>query len=105
MEEVLRKLTDYYHSFLKALPRIALAILVVVIGVLIANWITKMFRKNIGRRSHDKLMTSFLAKAIKLVLMIVVILFALNTAGLSGVAAAILATAGASAVVIGFAFK
>ncbi|WP_018617113.1 mechanosensitive ion channel domain-containing protein [Segetibacter koreensis] len=50
-------------------------------------------------------MSGFLEKAIKLVLLIAVFLLALNIAGLSSIAAAIMATAGASALVIGFAFK
>lgn len=50
-------------------------------------------------------MSSFLAKAIKLVLIIAIFLLALNAAGLKNIAAAIMATAGASAIVLGFAFK
>ena len=50
-------------------------------------------------------MSGFLAKAIKLVLIVAIFLLALNAAGLSGIAGAIMATFGASAVVIGFAFK
>lgn len=50
-------------------------------------------------------MSTFLAKAIKVVLIVCLCLFALQTAGLSGIAGAIFATAGASAVVLGFAFK
>jgi len=50
-------------------------------------------------------MSTFLVKAIKVILIICLCLFALQTAGLSGIAGAILATAGASAVVLGFAFK
>ena len=50
-------------------------------------------------------MSAFLAKAVKLILIIFVFLFTLQVAGLSSIAGAILATAGASAVVLGFAFK
>lgn len=105
MNEILKRLEVYYHSFLKAVPRIALAILIVIIGILVASWLTSLFQKKIRNKSHDQLMSNFLAKAIRLVLIIGIILLALNTAGLSGIAAAIVATAGASAIVIGFAFK
>lgn len=87
------------------LPRIGLAILILVIGIIVANWITSIIKGRIRKKSHDPLMSNFLAKAIKLVLFIVIGLLTLNTAGLSGIAGAILATAGASAVVLGFAFK
>ena len=50
-------------------------------------------------------MSSFLAKTIKLVLIIIIFLLTLNIAGLDSISKAIFATAGASALLIGFAFK
>ncbi len=105
MNEILNKLEVYYHSFLASLPRVLLAIAIVVIGIIVAGWLTSLFQKQIRKKSHDQLMSNFLAKAIKLVLIVAIIMLALNTAGLSGIAAAIMATAGASAIVLGFAFK
>ncbi len=105
MNEILQKLTDYYHTFLRILPRIGLAILVLIIGIFIANWLTAIIRKKIRVKSQDPLMSGFLGKAIKLIFFIILFLLILNIAGLSGIAGALLATAGASAVVIGFAFK
>jgi small-conductance mechanosensitive channel len=105
MKEILTRLQVYYHSFLKSVPRLGIAILIVIIGVLVANWITNQFQKQVRIKSHDQLMSNFLAKAAKLVLIGAVIMLALHAAGLSGIAGAIMATAGASAIVIGFAFK
>lgn len=47
MNEIGQKLDDYYLQFLEALPRFALAILIFVVGILIANWITSIFRKKL----------------------------------------------------------
>lgn len=105
MNDILSKLNAYYHTLLKLLPRIGLAILVLIIGILVAGWITSFFGKRIASKSHDKLMVGFLSKALKLILIVIVFLLALSIAGLSGISAALLATAGASAVVLGFAFK
>lgn len=105
MNEIANRFNAYYHTFLKMLPRLGLAVLLLVIGVLIANWLTSLIKGRIKNQSHDALMSNFLAKAIKLVFFIVIGLLTLNVAGLSGIAGAILATAGASAVVLGFAFK
>ena len=105
MNEIAAKLDNYYIEFLKAIPRLALAVFILVIGIIIANWISSFFRRKIRQRSHDQLMSGFLAKAIKLVLIVCIFMLALNAAGLSGIAGAIMATAGASAVVLGFAFK
>jgi small-conductance mechanosensitive channel len=105
MDKVVSRLIVYYNAFLKAIPRIALAILILVIGIIIAGWITSVIRDRLHRRAHDPLMSGFLAKSIKLVLLVAIFLLALNIAGLSSIAAAIMATAGASALVLGFAFK
>ncbi len=105
MEAIINKLHVYYISFLKTIPRIGLALLILVLGILIVNWLTKLFNREINSQSKDPLMSGFLSKAVKIVLVIGICLLALHAAGLSGIAGAILATAGASAVVIGFAFK
>ncbi len=105
MNDILNKLNAYYHTFLRILPRLALAILILVVGILLANWISGLITKRIKRKSHDPLMSGFLGKAINLVLIIAICMLTLNVAGLSGIAGALLATAGASAVVLGFAFK
>jgi len=105
MKEIMTRLDTYYTELLKLLPRIALAIVILVIGILVANWISARLKKRIQSKAHDKLLGGFLAKSIKLVIIIVVFLVVLNIAGLSGISKAIFATAGASAVVIGFAFK
>jgi small conductance mechanosensitive channel len=105
MNEILSKLDSYYHSLLKMLPRIGLAIVVLVAGILLAGWITSLMRRKIDSKAHDKLMVGFLAKAIKLVLIIIIFLFALNLAGLNAISKALFAAAGASAILIGFAFK
>ena len=105
MKEILEKLNYYYVALLESIPRIGMAILILVIGILIANWLTSLARKQINARSEDKLMSSFLSKAVKLVLIIIVSLLTLNIAGFGKISAALLATFGASAVVLGFAFK
>lgn len=105
MNEIIKKLETYYTAFLKSIPRIGLAILILIIGILIANWLTSFFQKKLNKKSHDPLMSRFLSKAAKIILIVIIFLLALNAAGLSGIAAAITATAGASAVVLGFAFK
>ena len=105
MEHIIKRLEIYYYAFLKGIPRIGLGIIILIIGLLITGWLTSVIRSKLKSRSHDQLMSGFLAKALKLALSIIIFLLALQAAGLSGIAGAILATAGASAVVLGFAFK
>lgn len=105
MNVILQKLHAYYIQFLRVLPRLALAILVVVAGILLASWLANVMRRRLGARSHDPLMSNFLSKATKVALIITVLMLGLNLAGLSSIAGGLVATAGASVLVLGFAFK
>lgn len=105
MDKILQNINNYYNSFLAVLPRLALAILIFIIGIVIINIAAKYIKQKIKTKAEDPLMSGFLSTAIKIILTIVLFMFSLNIAGLSNIAAGILGIAGASAVVIGFAFK
>lgn len=98
-------LTAYYNDLIAAVPKIALGIAIVTIGFLFARFIGKFTTKQVRLRTEDPLMSKFLGNAMRTVLVIVFIMIALRAAGLGDISAGILATAGASAVVLGFAFK
>jgi small conductance mechanosensitive channel len=105
LQHLYHSLDKYWISFIEALPRLGLATIIVVGGIFMAEWISALFRRRVANKAHDPLMEHFLSKAIKIAIIILVCFLGLRAAGLSGIAGAILATAGASAVVVGFAFK
>lgn len=90
---------------IEQLPGIGIGVLIVVLGVLIANWLGRFASRRISAKTHDPLMSRFLGKAIKYVLIVFAIMIALRASGLGGIATAILTAAGASALIFGFAFK
>jgi len=96
---------NYVDSAVDQLPKIFLAIIIIILGNLIGSWIGKFARRKISARTEDPLMSRFLGQAIKYTLIICAIMLALRAAGLGGVAAGVLTAAGASALVLGFAFK
>lgn len=96
---------EFYNGFIAQLPGIGIGVLIVVLGILIAKWIGQFARRRISAKTHDPLMSRFLGQAIKNVLIIIAIIIALRAAGLGGIATAIFTAAGASALVLGFAFK
>lgn len=96
---------DFFTSLIDQLPQIGMGLLIIVLGVLIGSWIGNFARIRISRRTKDPLMSKFLGKSIKLLLIIISIMIGLRAAGLGGIATGILTAAGASAVVLGFAFK
>lgn len=104
-ETIVNSVENYYHNLLEILPRIALGILVVVLGVLLAQFVTNIYKKRILKRAEDPLMAKFLAQALKLVFIVIAVLLALQVAGLDGVATGVLTAAGGAAIVLGFAFQ
>lgn len=95
----------YWQELIDQVPNIVIAILIIAIGYLLANLISSLFRKAITRKSKDQLMINFLAKLVRLGLLLLIFMFALKVAGLEGIATGLLTAAGASAIVVGFAFR
>ncbi len=104
-ENLLASLQESYISFIKQIPGVVAAILIVAIGIFLSRKIASISRRAISSKMDDPIMLNFLTKAIKLVLSGLIIMYALQVAGLQGIATGILAAAGASAVIIGFAFR
>ena len=102
---VTESLTSFYNAFVEQLPGIGMGLLIVILGLLIGSWLGGFARKRLSKKTDDPLMSRFLGKAIKYTLIVVAIMLALKAAGLGGIAAGVMTAAGASAVVLGFAFK
>ncbi|QNJ98716.1 mechanosensitive ion channel family protein [Constantimarinum furrinae] len=104
-ETIINSVENYYDKFLGLLPRIALGIFIIVAGIIIAQLLTNFYRKRILKKATDPLMARFLAQAIKIVLILIAIMIALDVAGLRGIATGILTAAGGAAIILGFAFQ
>lgn len=102
---ITKSLISFYDRFIEQLPGIGMGLLIIILGLLIGSWLGGFARKRLVAKTNDPLMSRFLGKAIKYTLIVVAIMLALNAAGLGAVAAGILTAAGASAVVLGFAFR
>lgn len=98
-------LYDYYREAIAYLPRIAVAIVIVAVGYLVASWLTGLVRRRLAAHANDAIAAQFLTKVAKILLVLGVLLLALNAAGLAGIAAALLGALGASSLILGFAFK
>ncbi|MEP6844453.1 MAG: mechanosensitive ion channel family protein [Panacibacter sp.] len=102
---VLDSLTNYWNHFLSAMPRIGLAIIIFLIIFFVAVYIARLINKKLAGDNNDPLFVKFISKITKTVIIICGIILSLQTLGLSGVASGLLAGAGISAFVFGFAFK
>lgn len=104
-DDISVQLTTYYDDLIGFLPKFALGLIIFSLVWAIANWL-KIFSKNrLTKRMEDPLLANFLARIIKNTLLIIGFLLFLSIIGKAGIAASILAGAGVSAFVIGFALK
>jgi len=104
-EQITVALQGYYDRFVEVLPRLGLGLLIVILGFLIAGFIGRFATRRVKARTSDPLMSRFLGQTIRLLLLLAFIVISLEAAGLGNISAGIFATAGASAVILGFAFK
>ncbi len=94
-----------WNSFLEAIPGLIIALIIVIVGIIVARQIAKFFGSKILSRMEDPLMSRFLVTSLRLLITTGAILLALRAAGLSGIAGALFGALGASAVILGFAFR
>lgn len=104
-KEINQSLNGYWQDFLQALPRIAFAILLLLITWLIAKQISRLAKAKLTTKAHDPLFGSFVANLIKYGLIICCVILFLHVLGLTGIAGGLMAGAGVSALILGFAFK
>ena len=98
-------LIDYYHQLVNVLPKIMVAAVLFAILYMLANRSRTFVKTRLDRRMDDPLLAAFLSRVVKIALVLLAFLVALQVLGLAGVAAGIVTGASVSAIVIGFAFK
>ena len=103
--EILASLRNNWEKFLYSLPRIVLALFVFSLMVFIAVRVSRFLRHRLNRNAHDQLFTSFISQISKYGMIILGLMISLQILDLSGIAGGLLAGAGVSALIIGFAFK
>ena len=95
----------YYAAFVAYLPRVAVGVIVIALGYLLASWLTRLVRRQLQGRVQDQIAARFLSGTAKGVLIVGVVILGLEAAGLGGIAAGLFTALGASGLVVGFAFK
>jgi small conductance mechanosensitive channel len=104
-EELLNQFTLYFHAFLEMMPRIIIALIVLTIAWFIARLIRNVTDRKLKKSMEDPLLAEFLATMTRTVIFIIGLSLAFKVLGLSGVTASILAGAGITAFIIGFALR
>ena len=102
---IMDAITLYWNKLLFALPRLVMAIIVFLLVVYIASLVSRFIKKKFSGEENDPLFVRFLGKTVRVVIIIAGVILAMQTMGLSGIAGGLLAGAGISAFIFGFAFK
>ncbi|KIA83737.1 hypothetical protein OA84_09705 [Kaistella solincola] len=96
---------NYWNMFVLSLPRIMLALLILLFFYFGSKYLSALIKRKFLNEDHDPLFVNFLSKTSKVLLVIVGVILAMQAVGLSGIAQGLLAGAGISAFIFGFAFK
>jgi small conductance mechanosensitive channel len=105
LKDLLHNLESYYKTLVAVTPKLVLALIVIVIVWLIASRAKMFADTRLKKRMHDPLLATFIANLIKAVLIIFGVFIIFRIIGLTSIAGSILAGAGISAFIIGFALK
>jgi small conductance mechanosensitive channel len=103
--EILASLRENWEKFLFNLPKIVLALFIFALITFFAVRVSRFLTNRLTRKAHDQLFATFIAQVTKYVLIVFGIMLSLQILDLSGIAGGLLAGAGVSALIIGFAFK
>ena len=105
IQDLHRVLSTYWQHFLFVLPKLLVALVLLVAAVFIANRVSALLGGRLRSRSSDPLLADFLANISKWVMVLLGLLIALNILGFSGIVGSLVGAAGVSAFIVGFAFK
>ncbi len=105
IEDLWLNMQDYYTDLVLVLPKIFLASIVFAFLYFLANRSRNFVNTRLTKRMDDPLLATFLSRVVKIALVLIAGLIALQILGLAGMATGLITGASVSAIVIGFAFK
>ena len=98
-------LGNYWEILILNIPKIAISIIIFMTFVLISIGLGRFFKTKMRRKATDSITANFVVRISKFIIIVFGIMLAFHALGFTGIAGGLLAGAGASAVIIGFAFK
>ncbi|RYU81278.1 mechanosensitive ion channel family protein [Hymenobacter persicinus] len=105
LQDLSRVLFSYWEQFIYLLPKLFVGLIVLGLALLVATRLSALLGGKLRARSHDLLLADFLTRFSKWALLLVGVVVAMQVVGLSGMVSGVLAGAGLSAFIVGFALK
>ncbi|UOQ51974.1 mechanosensitive ion channel family protein [Hymenobacter cellulosivorans] len=100
-----RVLNTYWQQFLYISPKLLIAFIVLVLAIFVANHLSGLIGGKLRAKSHDPLMADFLTRFSKWALILAGAVLAMEVVGLYAIVGGLVAGAGLSAFIVGFALK
>lgn len=105
LELIQQKLMLWLRDFIKLLPNLVLAVVVLIIGLYLSKGIRNFTRSVVNRLSHGAVITNLLSSFIYMLCVGISIFIALSILGLDKAVTTILAGAGIAGIALAFAFQ
>lgn len=105
INDVMAEFGKYYDNLVQLMPRLLFGLTIFIIFILMARLIKRMLHKYLSHRTEEVLIAQFFVQMVYVLFVIIGIVIALDAGGLNGTASNLLAGAGLSAIILGFAFK
>ncbi|WP_339922253.1 mechanosensitive ion channel family protein [uncultured Cyclobacterium sp.] len=109
LQEAFQKLKGILMGDLESAEQLAVSLiigtLIFIFFIYLSRWIRNLVSNRLSRKTDDRLLTDFISAAIRSLVMIFGLALLLRFLGLSGVVNSLLAGAGITAFIIGFALK
>lgn len=105
MNRINQVFSKYWESFVEIIPNILIGLIALVFFSLIGYVLNRVINNRLKKKWQDNLVATFMGEIIKWVFITLGLIVALHFVGFGGIASSIVAGAGISALIIGFAFK
>ncbi|WP_420150357.1 mechanosensitive ion channel family protein [Spirosoma sp.] len=99
------ELTRWIHAAIRYLPKVAVAILVLVIFTFLSRWISRWIVRGLERISSNVSLINLSGAVVRVIVVAVGLFIALGVLGLDKTVTSLLAGAGVIALAVGFAFQ
>lgn len=104
LTDVKNELLSYYDGWVTLTPKLITSVIVLLIFLSFSKFVSIVIRRFLNK-AEDVLLLIFLVRLIQVIIMIIGCIIILNIIGLKAAASQILAGAGVTAFIVGFAFK
>ncbi|GJM30118.1 MAG: hypothetical protein DHS20C17_27530 [Cyclobacteriaceae bacterium] len=104
-QEFIAAIESHWQLLIQWSPRLAIGVLILVVFLFFSIRIKRLVINRLKNTMNDPLLARFLSGLAKWVFIVIGVSLAMHTMGLGGIAGGLVAGAGVSAFIIGFAFK